>query len=147
MNKQRAIEFCLQQGACVDAMDWLITQPGTVKQIYERCNDSPWWEWLYKTCGLTDEYERVKASAWAEPKRVIVQAWAEYERVITTWAEYERVIVQAWAEYERVKALAWAEYERDRKLPWTIVLPALAAAIKKSLDGESLRCPQGNAHE
>jgi len=88
-----------------------------------------------------DEYDRVRALAWAEYRRVRDLAWAEYERVLapalaeyrrarapagakykrvlaTAWAEYDRVLAPAMAEYERVQAPALAEYKRVWASAW-----------------------------
>ena len=66
-----------------------------------------------------DEYDRVRALAWAEYRRVRDLAWAEYERVLApALAEYRRALAPAWAEYKRVQAPASAEYRRARAPAW-----------------------------
>jgi len=67
MNKAQFTEwlrFKEDRGkACEEACDWFNEQPGTLKQIYERCDDFGWLNWLYEELGLRDAYRAVDEPA------------------------------------------------------------------------------------
>ena len=109
------IKMLKDAGACAPALKRLKALFGSSVEITEEfcvehaseCN----WGWASKLLSpeARAEYERVRASAWAEFSRVQAAARAEYNHVEgAAWAEHDQVVAPARAEYNRVKGAAWA---------------------------------------
>jgi hypothetical protein len=78
MKKQDLINFCASNNACDEAMDWLAVQPGTAKQIYERCDNPDWLQWFFDELGIGDDYLAKHQPLWDDYKAKRKPLWDDY---------------------------------------------------------------------
>jgi hypothetical protein len=103
MKKQDLINFCVLRNACDEAMDWLVVQPGTAKQIYERCDNPNWLQWFYDKLDVGDNYR------------------AKHQPLLDDYRAKRKPI---WDDYEAKRQTLWDDYRAKRqtlKIKWQVI--------------------------
>ena len=135
MKKSEVLQFLQSHNACEEAIGWFSAQPGTVEQIYLSCDNIRWFEWLFSSLGLRDDYETKHQSLWGDYRAKRQPLWDDYETKHQSLGDDYRAKNQSlWDDYRVKHQPLLDDYEAKRQLLSKSLWPAVRDALEAQLE-------------